>query len=133
MFEEWLKFWRYWMFWWLPGGDEPADTARTQEKTDQQTTAAKTAAETTDVDVAATRQPGQDAEPRRQTSVEADDLTAIKGIGPAIAGKLNTHGVRSFDDLARADPVDLAEKIASRPVTVTRVREWIADAKKRAS
>ncbi|WP_274611106.1 hypothetical protein [Rhodovibrio sodomensis] len=26
MFEQWLKCWRRWMFWWLPGGDEPDET-----------------------------------------------------------------------------------------------------------
>jgi predicted flap endonuclease-1-like 5' DNA nuclease len=64
---------------------------------------------------------------------QTDDLTEIKGIGPAIAERLNALGVRTFAELAAADPEELAEWIGRRPVTADRVREWIAEAKKRSS
>jgi predicted flap endonuclease-1-like 5' DNA nuclease len=117
MFEQWLKFWRQWMCWWLPGGEEPDRTKRTQPKREK-SAPAKPDAEAADVEAGA---------------VQADDLTVIRGIGPAIARKLDALGVKTFTDLAAADPDDLANKIASRPVTSNRVREWVEEAKKRAS
>ena len=126
MFQEWQKFWRQWMFWWLPGGDEPADTRRSSEPP---TVSAMPDTETTVVDTAATRQP-------RSTdgwapSTPSDDLSAIKGFGPGIVRKLDALGIKTFADLAKADPDDLASKLALRPVTPERVREWIAEAKTR--
>jgi predicted flap endonuclease-1-like 5' DNA nuclease len=130
MFEQWLKFCRQWMFWWLPGGDEP-EKAKPAE--DQKRQATRTASETeaADVDAAATWQPAP-GEPA-VAKPETDDLTVIRGIGPAIARKLDALGIRTFADLAAADPEDLADKVASRPVTASRVREWVAEAKKRSS
>jgi predicted flap endonuclease-1-like 5' DNA nuclease len=57
----------------------------------------------------------------------------IRGIGPAIARKLDALGVPTFSDLAEADPHDLAAELASRPVTASRVQEWGTEAKKRIS
>jgi predicted flap endonuclease-1-like 5' DNA nuclease len=130
MFEEWLKFWRQWMFWWLPGGDEPdKDKPTTGENQPATPTASET--EPADVDAATTGPlaPGEPAGPTPKT----DDLTEIKGIGPAIVRKLDGLGVRTFADLAAADAEDLADEIASRPVTAARVREWVVAAKKRVS
>ena len=120
MLDQWLKFWRQWMFWWLPGGDEPAKDKPAQDRKQQPAASPDDAAE--DMDAAATWQP-----------VTPNDFTVIHGIGPAIARRLDALGVRTFADLAAADPEDLAEKIAKRPVTADRVRECIAEAKKRAS
>ena len=135
MFEQWFKFWRDWMFWWLPGGDTPADQ-RPGESPQQQSpsstdtgggkTADQAAQSAADAPVASAAAPSSSA-----AQGGSDDLTAIKGIGPAIARKLEAAGVRSFADLAAADPNDLADKIASRPVTAERVRTWISDAQKR--
>jgi predicted flap endonuclease-1-like 5' DNA nuclease len=130
MFEQWLKFWRQWMFWWLPGGDEPGKQKPAEEESQAAThTASET--EPADVDAAATWRPAP-GEPAVATP-ETDDLTVIRGIGPAIARKLDALGIRTFADLAAADPEDLAGKVASRPVTASRVREWVAEAKKRSS
>jgi predicted flap endonuclease-1-like 5' DNA nuclease len=41
--------------------------------------------------------------------------------------------VRTFAELAAADPEELAEWIGRRTVTADRVRDWIAEAKKRIS
>ncbi len=130
MIDQWLKFWRQWMCWWLPGGDEPEKDKPAQDQ-NQQTTSTPSETEAADVDAAATWRsaPGEPAVAKPQP----DDLTAIRGIGPAIARKLDALGVRSFSDLAKADPGDLAAKIASRPVTASRVQEWVTEAKKRSS
>ena len=129
MFEQWLKFWRRWMFWWLPGGDEPEETKPAQPA-QKKSAPAEPKTEAADVEAAASQRSGS-KEPSA-TATQADDLTAIRGIGPAIARKLEALGVTTFADLAAADPDDLAAKIARRPVTSNRVREWIAEAKKRA-
>ena len=130
MIDQWLKFWRQWMFWWLPGGDEPEKDKPTEDQNQQAT---RTASETdaADVDAAASWRPAP-GEPAG-AKPETDDLTEIKGIGPAIARKLDGLGIKTFADLAEADPEDLANKLASRPVTAARVREWIAEAQKRLS
>ncbi len=136
MFEQWFKFWRDWMSWWLPGGDTPAD--KRSDESAQQQPPAKDAGSGKSADAAtqpATDAPvGSAAAPSSTSSTSqggSDDLTAIKGIGPAIARKLEAAGVRSFADLAAADPNDLADKIASRPVTAERVRTWISEARTR--
>ena len=128
MFQEWLKFWRQWMSWCLPGGDEPADTRRSPEP-EPLPTSAKPETGTTGLDPAATRQPGPDD--AGAPSTPSDDLSAIKGIGPGIVRKFDALGIKTFADLAKADPDDLASKLALRPVTPARVREWMAEAKTR--
>ena len=129
MFGEWLRFWQRWMFWWLPN-DKTSGDAKTNPAPGSRAAVAESDAEATDVDAAATWQP---PEPDAETTPEtpSDDLTAIKGIGPGIVRKLDALGVKTFADLAKADPDDLAIKLALRPVTPARVREWIAEARKR--
>ncbi len=39
---------------------------------------------------------------------KADDLTAIKGIGPKFAKTLNEHGIQSYQQLASLSPADVA-------------------------
>ena len=54
---------------------------------------------------------------------ESDDLTSIKGIGPAFAARLNGMGYRRYFDLARwtSDDLDgLAVELGAR----TRLKEW---------
>ena len=128
MFGEWLRFWQRWMFWWLPDENTSGD-AKTDPAPGSRSAAAESDAEAADVDTAATWQP---PEPGAETTPEtpSDDLTAIKGIGPGIVRKLDTLGVKTFADLAEADPDRLAADLALRQVTAARVREWIAEAKK---
>lgn len=142
MFEEWLKFWRRWMFWWVPGvdtaDDDKKDTAAPQQSAPQQSAPQQAAPQQPATkqpqagaaDASASRQPASSEAPA--SSAAADDLTAIKGIGPAIARKLDALGVRTFAELAAADPDDLAARLESRTVTADRVRTWASEAKKRA-
>ena len=147
MFEEWLKFWRRWMFWWVPGVDTADDdkkyTAANRQSAPQQSAPQQSAPQQSAPQQPATKQPQADAadsSASRQpassqapsSSAAADDLTAIKGIGPAIARKLDALGVRTFAELAAADPDDLAARLESRTVTADRVRTWASEAKKRA-
>ena len=132
MFEQWLKFWRQWMFWWLPGGDEPEETKPTQSG-QEKSAPAKPDAKAADADADAVAPRRSAPNEPSATAAQADDLTVIRGIGPAIARKLDALGVKTFADLAAADPENLAVKIASRPVSAARVREWVTEAKKRVS
>lgn len=58
-----------------------------------------------------------------------DDLTAIKGIGPAFVERLRALGITTYADLARQDPVILAERLGGRP-NAERIRRerWIEQA-----
>jgi Pathogenicity locus len=54
-------------------------------------------------------------EPEVAQQAVSDDLTAIKGIGPAIQEKLRALGIATFSDLARADPKALTERFKGTP------------------
>jgi predicted flap endonuclease-1-like 5' DNA nuclease len=58
---------------------------------------------------------------------QADPLTEIKGIGPAFEQALNAQGVRTFADLAKQNPDDLAAQLGGR-ATADRVRQWVEQA-----
>lgn len=55
----------------------------------------------------------------------SDDLTAIKGIGPVYAARLDEAGVRSFRALAEADASALADSLG---ISVDNAAAWIAQA-----
>jgi predicted flap endonuclease-1-like 5' DNA nuclease len=55
----------------------------------------------------------------------ADDLTAIKGIGPVYASRLDERGVHSFRALANADAATLATSLGISPNVAA---DWIAQA-----
>lgn len=54
-----------------------------------------------------------------------DDLTAVNGIGPVYAKRLAGAGIKSFRDLATADPADLANRT---DLPRDRVADWIRKA-----
>lgn len=58
-------------------------------------------------------------------STPSDDLTRIKGIGPAFASRLTDAGIDSFATLAAADGATVAE-IAN--TTEAAAERWIDDA-----
>jgi len=59
-------------------------------------------------------------------AADADDLTVIKGIGPAVQTKLRSFGITSLAALAASDPEALAAKLkASQPISTTQVKGWI--------
>ena len=57
---------------------------------------------------------------------DADDLAAIRGIGPVFKARLAGAGISRFDELAAASPDRLAD-IAGVPEP--RAREWIDQAR----
>jgi len=60
-------------------------------------------------------------------ATRADDLTAIKGIGPTFAKRLNDAGIMTFAALAAATPEQLRE--VTRAPAVANPEEWIAQAR----
>ena len=61
----------------------------------------------------------------RPPEASDDDLTAINGIGPVYAARLDEAGVRSFRALAESDAVGLATSIG---IPVDTAVGWIAQA-----
>jgi predicted flap endonuclease-1-like 5' DNA nuclease len=59
---------------------------------------------------------------------EPDDLTAIKGIGPVYAARLNDAGVRTFRELSETNAGTIADTVGT---TEAAVSDWIAQAKTR--
>lgn len=76
--------------------------------------------------------PGASDESGPRGTTVGDDLTAIKGIGPAIARELRELGITRYRDLAAADPDELAARIPARWVTAEKARDWITAARRRA-
>ncbi|HSR15569.1 MAG TPA: hypothetical protein VLL51_07435 [Gemmatimonadales bacterium] len=58
---------------------------------------------------------------------KADDLSAIKGIGPVYRARLSGAGITYFAELGAADAVALAERIE---VPVSRIQDWIDKARR---
>ncbi len=54
-----------------------------------------------------------------------DDLTDLTGVGQTYAENLANAGIETFDDLATADPADLATETGISP---SRIEDWIAQA-----
>lgn len=62
-----------------------------------------------------------------------DDLTQIKGIGPAMQNRLRALGITTFADLAAADPDQLLAQLkGAQPLSLGRVRHWTEAARQRA-
>jgi predicted flap endonuclease-1-like 5' DNA nuclease len=59
-------------------------------------------------------------------TAEDDDLTRVKGIGPAFRARLASAGITRFADLAAASPGKVAEAAG---VTEDRATEWIDQAR----
>ena len=60
----------------------------------------------------------------------ADDLTRIRGIGPAIAHRLSTAGVTTFDEIAARSPADLAALIGVTGISAEQIarKDWVGQA-----
>ena len=121
MWDDIFKRWVDLLFWWVPRAEETRP-----EKAKESTPGASVQG--------ASRVPEEAVEQQVPTGegVVPDDLTAIKGIGPAVQDKLRSLGIATFKDLATADPEDLAERLKSfQPVSKARVHGWAEAARER--
>jgi predicted flap endonuclease-1-like 5' DNA nuclease len=115
MWDQTFKRWLDLVFWWLPKHEveRPAPQA-----------AAPAAGSTSEQAVGGQKKAARDAVP--------DDLTVIKGIGPVVQEKLHALGIRTFGDLAAADPAKLVEQLKGRqPISEALVRGWTKAADQR--
>ncbi len=60
-----------------------------------------------------------------------DDLTTIKGVGPAMAARLQDMGIRTFEDLAAADVKTITRKLREQSVVISekKVEGWVQAAR----
>jgi predicted flap endonuclease-1-like 5' DNA nuclease len=143
----WDVFVRRWLdlaFWWLPKKEEappqrsqPTATGPVEPSVRE---AAKPAAAPRPTEAAAPR-PSEPTPPVAPAVVRPekpiappvpDDLTVIKGIGPAVQNKLRSLGISTFADLAGADPDALLDELKrSQPLTRARVHDWTEGARER--
>jgi large subunit ribosomal protein L21 len=111
MWDKFVKQWLELAFWWVPKDSSvPAENDETvaPSKAEQAVASA----------------------PKLAPERVADDLTVIKGIGPAVQKKLQGLDILTFGDLAAADPDALAEKLkGSQPISVAQVRRWTESAR----
>jgi polyhydroxyalkanoate synthase subunit PhaC len=59
---------------------------------------------------------------------DEEGLEAVSGIGPSYAQRLREAGIETIDDLAAADPADIAERT---DLSTERVRDWVETASDR--
>ena len=131
MWDQTFKRWLDLVFWWLPK-HEAAETPSAQAPERAPEPAPKQAAPQAK-EPAAKSPPEPAAHDQPAASERApDDLTVIKGIGPVVQEKLHALGIRTFDDLAAADPGKLAAQLKGRqPISETLVRGWTQAADQR--
>jgi predicted flap endonuclease-1-like 5' DNA nuclease len=143
----WEVFYRRWLdfaFWWLPRKEAPSrDAEAAPARGPQQEGAAKPGAP------AAPERPVEPPAPEPSPAPAArsaaarpektvappvpDDLTVIKGIGPAVQNKLRALGITTFADLAAADPDAILRQLkGSQPLTRGKVQAWTKAARERA-
>lgn len=147
-----FKRWMDMLFWWLPrdgassgtaqrpgGNADTAQTAREQPAATDQTTEAppeappETAPETPAESPQETP-PEAPPEPSKAAAVDddaVDDLTAIKGVGPAMAARLHAMGIRTFEELAAADVKAITRQLRDQSVVISekKVEAWVAAAR----
>jgi large subunit ribosomal protein L21 len=150
MWSDITKRWVDLFFWWVPKAGKPAesekkaaaDAERPVERAAAEPSPRRPAAEPT----AASRQAeapqaeppkaeARKAEPPKAEArkAEPDDLTTIKGIGPATQDKLRGLGIATFKDLAAANPEELVQQLkGGQPISEAQIRGWTAEAGKRA-
>ena len=137
MWDRWFRQWLNAFFWWLPRKDRDEESPPRQEGRSEQEERRPPAAEAREEPAGQEEQPRPAAEvaPEPATSPQAgpDDLTVIKGLGPAMQRKLEAAGISSFKQLAEADAQALTDELKPSQRTITRekVEEWIEEARKR--
>src|SRR5918994_427712 len=119
IFRRWIDL----LFWWAPRKQEaPREAAPEAGARRAAEPSARSAAEP------------EAAQPEKTVAPPVpDDLTVIKGIGPAIQNKLRALGITTFADLAAADPDQLMAQLkGSQPLSRGRVQAWTEAARERA-
>jgi predicted flap endonuclease-1-like 5' DNA nuclease len=127
MWDRWFRQWIDMVFWWRLRTDRAEDERR------------ETEAEPPEVghnDAHDIDRPSAEMAEQVEKAPPApapDDLTTIKGIGPAMQRELEALGLTTFDDLANADAEALTDKLkpSQRTLTTDKVKAWIEAARSR--
>ena len=64
-----------------------------------------------------------------KAEMAADDLTKLEGIGPKVAKILNDAGIKTFDDLAKADAAEVDKVLDANRLQMLDSEGWIEQAK----
>ncbi|MCC5859320.1 MAG: hypothetical protein JJT90_14265 [Ectothiorhodospiraceae bacterium] len=157
MWTDFMKRWLNLWFWWLPRerqeaereSAEPAPPASDEpsERADATTSSVTTPPASHEPPVASDPVAEPETAPEPQTAAESpasgepapaprtepDNLTELKGIGPAVQEKLHALGIATYTDLAKADADWLTRELKSQQVVVSlaRVQQWITAARNR--
>lgn len=141
LFRRWLDM----LFWWLPSSgsaNQDSATGHNAEKqapskqatstqsrpTSQPTGGGSAASATVQTDGGSTEADTTGAPSKDRA---ADDLTAIKGIGPAMAGRLRDMGIETFDDLAGTNIKEITRRLREQSVVISekKVEGWVQAAR----
>jgi len=136
LFRRWLDM----LFWWLPSSgsanqdsntapNTPRSTATTQSSGTNETAGAGSASRSEAKTSGDEAESAVTATPKAERP--ADDLTAIKGIGPAMAGRLRDMGIETFDDLAATNIKDITRRLREQSVVISekKVEGWVQAAR----
>jgi predicted flap endonuclease-1-like 5' DNA nuclease len=109
-----------------------APALETEKKAETKSAAAKAPAETKPAAAKAPAETNVVPKPSPKVSDTPDDLTAIDGIGPTLAKKLNAAGILSYAQLAALtdDDIENLEKNVIRFSGRVRRDDWVGQAKK---
>lgn len=120
IWDQWFKSWLNAIFWWLPRKETDDDRRHDQSKPPE-----------AEKEVATDRPAAQPS----ASGNEPDDLTVIKGLGPAMQRKLQAEGITTFAELADADAEALTNKLkpTQRTLTKDKIESWIKAARDRGS
>ena len=70
----------------------------------------------------------QEAPVPHQEKVTVDDLIRLEGIGPKVAKVLNEAGITSFEDLAKANAVEVQKVLSAAGMQMLNPEGWIEQA-----
>ena len=138
----WNNLMRRWMemaTWWLPKAEddrssesvapsEPTETPTPPASEPEPAPATNPEPATEPAPEPAAPEAATHAEPEAPTA--SDDLTAIRGIGPAMQKRLVAMGIRTHADLAAADAETLTERLKADKAVVShaQIERWIESA-----
>ncbi|TVO60157.1 DUF4332 domain-containing protein [Spiribacter vilamensis] len=133
-----MSRWMEMATWWLPKSENdgsPENAAPSEPAPDRESAPAtnpepdaEPAPEAAAAEAAAPAEP--EAATATATATASDDLTAIRGIGPAMQKRLVAMGIRTHADLAAADADTLTERLKADKAVVSRaqIERWIESA-----
>ena len=117
----------------VPAPEPSGDTSKPSGEADEtgsKIAAAVTAPEVSDADAETSQAEEADASSEKAAGDDGDDLTAIKGLGPKAAEKLNEAGVTRLSDIAAWSEADIEtyDELINARGRIAR-DDWVGQAK----